>query len=161
MYEWCRFPKGVPWVRYHGFYKDLQINLVWPGKDQSLGKILAPLNWDSFCWHKVKYIWLLETRDSCLLLAESTNEIADHLLLIICSWLYFSLPMSVNDISCQDIIERTNMINKFTCHVKLLELTFHKHKNFCWWLISKGFAFSSPVERLGIGYVTMEYWLKP
>ncbi|XP_050363130.1 5'-methylthioadenosine/S-adenosylhomocysteine nucleosidase [Argentina anserina] len=31
------FPKGVPWVRYHGFYKDLEINLVWPGKDQTLG----------------------------------------------------------------------------------------------------------------------------
>ncbi|ONH92163.1 hypothetical protein PRUPE_8G159500 [Prunus persica] len=31
------FPKGVPWVRYRGFYKDLNINLVWPGKDSSLG----------------------------------------------------------------------------------------------------------------------------
>ncbi|KAJ6824676.1 putative 5'-methylthioadenosine/S-adenosylhomocysteine nucleosidase 2 [Iris pallida] len=31
------FPKGVPWVRYHGTYKDLHINLVWPGKDPSLG----------------------------------------------------------------------------------------------------------------------------
>ncbi|KAJ6897381.1 hypothetical protein NC651_023292 [Populus alba x Populus x berolinensis] len=28
------FPKGVPWVRYHGVYKDLHINLVWPGKIQ-------------------------------------------------------------------------------------------------------------------------------
>ncbi|CAN6688058.1 unnamed protein product [Malus baccata var. baccata] len=31
------FPNGVPWVRYHGSYKDLKINLVWPGKDSSLG----------------------------------------------------------------------------------------------------------------------------
>ncbi|VVA15616.1 PREDICTED: 5'-methylthioadenosine/S-adenosylhomocysteine [Prunus dulcis] len=31
------FPKGVPWVRYRGFYKDLNINLVCPGKDSSLG----------------------------------------------------------------------------------------------------------------------------
>ncbi|XP_020706115.1 5'-methylthioadenosine/S-adenosylhomocysteine nucleosidase 1 isoform X2 [Dendrobium catenatum] len=31
------FPKGVPWVRYHGKYKDLNINLVWPGKDLLLG----------------------------------------------------------------------------------------------------------------------------
>ncbi|XP_061978348.1 5'-methylthioadenosine nucleosidase-like isoform X3 [Populus nigra] len=31
------FPKGVPWVRYHGVYKDLHINLVWPGKDLTLG----------------------------------------------------------------------------------------------------------------------------
>ncbi|XP_052308097.1 5'-methylthioadenosine nucleosidase isoform X2 [Populus trichocarpa] len=31
------FPKGVPWVRYHGIYKDLHINLVWPGKDLTLG----------------------------------------------------------------------------------------------------------------------------
>lgn len=31
------FPKGVPWVRYHGVYKDLNINLVWPGKDFTLG----------------------------------------------------------------------------------------------------------------------------
>ncbi|KAF9676116.1 hypothetical protein SADUNF_Sadunf09G0104800 [Salix dunnii] len=31
------FPNGVPWVRYHGFYKDLHINLVWPGKDSTLG----------------------------------------------------------------------------------------------------------------------------
>ncbi|KAJ6365267.1 hypothetical protein OIU76_030108 [Salix suchowensis] len=31
------FPKGVPWVRYHGIYKDLHINLVRPGKDLTLG----------------------------------------------------------------------------------------------------------------------------
>ncbi|XP_022136315.1 5'-methylthioadenosine/S-adenosylhomocysteine nucleosidase 1 [Momordica charantia] len=31
------FPKEVPWVRYHGTYKDLQINLIWPGKDLALG----------------------------------------------------------------------------------------------------------------------------
>lgn len=31
------FPKGVPWVRYHGKYKDLAIDLVWPGKDSTLG----------------------------------------------------------------------------------------------------------------------------
>ncbi|XP_010943418.1 5'-methylthioadenosine/S-adenosylhomocysteine nucleosidase 2 isoform X1 [Elaeis guineensis] len=31
------FPKGVPWVRYHGKYKELDINLVWPGKDSVLG----------------------------------------------------------------------------------------------------------------------------
>ncbi|KAG0502162.1 hypothetical protein HPP92_002234 [Vanilla planifolia] len=31
------FPKGVPWVRYHGKYRDLNINLIWPGKDLSLG----------------------------------------------------------------------------------------------------------------------------
>ncbi|KAJ9189622.1 hypothetical protein P3X46_000891 [Hevea brasiliensis] len=30
------FPKGVPWVWYHGIYKDLHINLVWPGKDSNL-----------------------------------------------------------------------------------------------------------------------------
>lgn len=31
------FPKGVPWVRYHGFYKNLQINIIQPGKDSALG----------------------------------------------------------------------------------------------------------------------------
>ncbi|TXG64726.1 hypothetical protein EZV62_011720 [Acer yangbiense] len=31
------FPKGVPWVRYHGTYKDLHINIIWPGKDLALG----------------------------------------------------------------------------------------------------------------------------
>ncbi|PNY12054.1 5-methylthioadenosine s-adenosylhomocysteine nucleosidase 1-like protein [Trifolium pratense] len=31
------FPQGVPWVRYHGKYKDLNINLIWPGKDPSSG----------------------------------------------------------------------------------------------------------------------------
>ncbi|CAN1259505.1 5'-methylthioadenosine/S-adenosylhomocysteine nucleosidase [Linum perenne] len=31
------FPEGVPWVRYYGTYKDLQISLVWPGKDLLLG----------------------------------------------------------------------------------------------------------------------------
>lgn len=31
------FPKGVPWVRYHGTYKGLHIDLVWPGKDIILG----------------------------------------------------------------------------------------------------------------------------
>ncbi|XP_044487760.1 5'-methylthioadenosine nucleosidase-like [Mangifera indica] len=31
------FPEGVPWVRYHGTYKDLHINIIWPGKDLTLG----------------------------------------------------------------------------------------------------------------------------
>ncbi|KAL7098861.1 hypothetical protein ACP275_09G045200 [Erythranthe tilingii] len=31
------FPKGVPWVRYYGKYKDLNINIVCPGKDTVLG----------------------------------------------------------------------------------------------------------------------------
>ncbi|KAK1305013.1 5'-methylthioadenosine/S-adenosylhomocysteine nucleosidase 1 [Acorus calamus] len=31
------FPEGVPWVRYHGVYKDLQVNIIWPGKDLLLG----------------------------------------------------------------------------------------------------------------------------
>ncbi|KAJ7978567.1 5'-methylthioadenosine/S-adenosylhomocysteine nucleosidase [Quillaja saponaria] len=31
------FPEGVPWIRYHGTYKDLYINLIWPGKDSVLG----------------------------------------------------------------------------------------------------------------------------
>ncbi|KAE8716861.1 5'-methylthioadenosine/S-adenosylhomocysteine nucleosidase 1 [Hibiscus syriacus] len=31
------FPEGVPWVHYHGTYKDITINLVWPGKDLTLG----------------------------------------------------------------------------------------------------------------------------
>ncbi|XP_048134954.1 5'-methylthioadenosine nucleosidase-like isoform X2 [Rhodamnia argentea] len=30
------FP-GLPWIRYHGFYKDLQLNVIWPGKDLVLG----------------------------------------------------------------------------------------------------------------------------
>lgn len=38
-----RFPKGVPWVRYHGIYRDLQINVIWPGKDQVLGKYMVLL----------------------------------------------------------------------------------------------------------------------
>ncbi|KAI8026335.1 5'-methylthioadenosine/S-adenosylhomocysteine nucleosidase 1 [Camellia lanceoleosa] len=31
------FPKGVPWVRYRGTYKGLNINIIWPGKDTVLG----------------------------------------------------------------------------------------------------------------------------
>ncbi|KAJ0077200.1 hypothetical protein Patl1_36594 [Pistacia atlantica] len=31
------FPEGVPWVRYHGTYKDLHLNIIWPGKDSTLG----------------------------------------------------------------------------------------------------------------------------
>ncbi|XVF45460.1 hypothetical protein PTKIN_Ptkin02bG0208400 [Pterospermum kingtungense] len=31
------FPKGVPWVHYHGTYKDITLNLIWPGKDLTLG----------------------------------------------------------------------------------------------------------------------------
>jgi hypothetical protein len=38
MHGQSRFPKGVPWVRYHGNYKGLRIDLVWPGKDPVLGK---------------------------------------------------------------------------------------------------------------------------
>jgi len=42
------FPKGVPWVRYYGKYKDLNIHLVWPGKDpihgvDSVGTVSASL----------------------------------------------------------------------------------------------------------------------
>ncbi|GJR97223.1 nucleoside phosphorylase [Tanacetum coccineum] len=43
------FPLGVPWIRYHGYYKDLNINLIYPGKDRDL--VLYPicplLVWDS------------------------------------------------------------------------------------------------------------------
>nr|KJB32623.1 hypothetical protein B456_005G251900 [Gossypium raimondii] len=31
------FPKGVPWIHYHGAYKDITINLIWPGKDLTFG----------------------------------------------------------------------------------------------------------------------------
>ncbi|XP_031393464.1 5'-methylthioadenosine/S-adenosylhomocysteine nucleosidase 1-like isoform X3 [Punica granatum] len=31
------FPEGVPWVRYHGIYKDLEVNVIWPGQDPLLG----------------------------------------------------------------------------------------------------------------------------
>ncbi|CAK9142894.1 unnamed protein product [Ilex paraguariensis] len=31
------FPEGVPWVRYHGTYKDLNLNIIWPGKDRAFG----------------------------------------------------------------------------------------------------------------------------
>ncbi|XP_071715766.1 5'-methylthioadenosine/S-adenosylhomocysteine nucleosidase-like [Rutidosis leptorrhynchoides] len=31
------FPIGTPWVRYHGTYKGLNINIIWPGKDAVLG----------------------------------------------------------------------------------------------------------------------------
>lgn len=30
------FPKGAPWVRYHGTYKGLNVNIIWPGKDATL-----------------------------------------------------------------------------------------------------------------------------
>ncbi|KAI3743262.1 hypothetical protein L1987_60968 [Smallanthus sonchifolius] len=31
------YPLGVPWIRYHGYYKDLNINVIYPGKDRDLG----------------------------------------------------------------------------------------------------------------------------
>ncbi|XP_047322716.1 5'-methylthioadenosine/S-adenosylhomocysteine nucleosidase-like [Impatiens glandulifera] len=31
------FPEGVSWVRYHGTYKNLNVNVIWPGKDANLG----------------------------------------------------------------------------------------------------------------------------
>ncbi|KAJ9558874.1 hypothetical protein OSB04_013488 [Centaurea solstitialis] len=31
------FPPGVPWIRYHGYYKDLNLNVIYPGKDLDLG----------------------------------------------------------------------------------------------------------------------------
>ncbi|KAJ1415958.1 Nucleoside phosphorylase domain [Sesbania bispinosa] len=40
------FPEGVPWVRYHGTYEDLNMNLIWPGKDpgvDSVGTISSAL----------------------------------------------------------------------------------------------------------------------
>ncbi|TQE12113.1 hypothetical protein C1H46_002316 [Malus baccata] len=43
------FPNGVPWVRYHGSYKDLKINLVWPGKDSSLGEFFTLLRFGFSC----------------------------------------------------------------------------------------------------------------
>ncbi|KAF7127752.1 hypothetical protein RHSIM_Rhsim11G0185500 [Rhododendron simsii] len=39
----CRFPKGVPWVQYHGTYKELDISIVWPGKDTVLGGYWLPM----------------------------------------------------------------------------------------------------------------------
>ncbi|XP_071691460.1 5'-methylthioadenosine/S-adenosylhomocysteine nucleosidase-like [Rutidosis leptorrhynchoides] len=42
------FPKGTPWVRYHGTYKGLNISIIWPGKDavtgvDSVGTVSASL----------------------------------------------------------------------------------------------------------------------
>lgn len=42
------FPKGTPWVRYHGTYKGLNVNIIWPGKDavlevDSVGTVSASL----------------------------------------------------------------------------------------------------------------------
>ncbi|KAF5196164.1 5'-methylthioadenosine/S-adenosylhomocysteine nucleosidase [Thalictrum thalictroides] len=42
------FPKEVPWVRYHGIYRDLRINIICPGKDRvlrvdSVGTVSASL----------------------------------------------------------------------------------------------------------------------
>ncbi|KAI3676990.1 hypothetical protein L1987_86607 [Smallanthus sonchifolius] len=31
------YPLGVPWIRYHGYYKDLNINVIYPWKDRDLG----------------------------------------------------------------------------------------------------------------------------
>jgi len=42
----CRFPQGVPWVRYRGTYKDLNISLIWPGKDPVLGKDVGSCQFD-------------------------------------------------------------------------------------------------------------------
>eukprot|EP00252_Welwitschia_mirabilis_P008691 TRINITY_DN20768_c0_g1_i1.p1 TRINITY_DN20768_c0_g1~~TRINITY_DN20768_c0_g1_i1.p1 ORF type:complete len:247 (+),score=51.29 TRINITY_DN20768_c0_g1_i1:171-911(+) len=36
------FPKGMPWIRYHGVYKDLQISIVIPGKDPIFVQALKP-----------------------------------------------------------------------------------------------------------------------
>ncbi|KAH1109167.1 hypothetical protein GLYMA_04G006001v4 [Glycine max] len=35
--QWCRFPQGVPLVRYHGTFKDLNMNWIWAGNDPTLG----------------------------------------------------------------------------------------------------------------------------
>ncbi|KAM7264743.1 hypothetical protein ACFE04_002426 [Oxalis oulophora] len=32
-----QFPKGVPWIRYHGTYKHLNLNIILPGKDTTFG----------------------------------------------------------------------------------------------------------------------------
>lgn len=37
----CRFPKEVTWVLFKGMYKDLNINIVCPGKDSTLGMWLC------------------------------------------------------------------------------------------------------------------------
>lgn len=40
-------------MRYHGMYKDLNINVIWPGKDPTLGPSLKPtlnfVNKNSYC----------------------------------------------------------------------------------------------------------------
>lgn len=38
LYVRCSFPKGAPWVWYHGSYKGLHIDLVLPGMDAVFGK---------------------------------------------------------------------------------------------------------------------------
>jgi hypothetical protein len=51
-----RFPKGAPWVRYHGNYKGLHIDLVWPGKDPVFGKF-----WFMLCYHQLVVEMLAST----------------------------------------------------------------------------------------------------
>ncbi|KAJ0716609.1 putative methylthioadenosine nucleosidase [Helianthus annuus] len=36
-FKYFRHPLGVPWIKYHGYYEDLHINVVYPGKDRDLG----------------------------------------------------------------------------------------------------------------------------
>ncbi|KEH43509.1 hypothetical protein MTR_1g094635 [Medicago truncatula] len=36
--------EGVPWVRYHGKFKGLNLNLICPGKDPSSGLLLLFLH---------------------------------------------------------------------------------------------------------------------
>ncbi|XLS67123.1 hypothetical protein HN51_018146, partial [Arachis hypogaea] len=40
---------GVPWVRYYGSYKDLDISLFWPGKDPALVMFISFSGWQ--CRH--------------------------------------------------------------------------------------------------------------
>lgn len=42
--QWCRFPQGVPLVRYHGTFKDLNMNWIWAGNDPTLGKMFVLFN---------------------------------------------------------------------------------------------------------------------
>ena len=47
--QWCRFPQGVPLVRYHGTFKDLNMNWIWAGNDPTLGKMyICSFHFDAY-----------------------------------------------------------------------------------------------------------------
>ena len=112
-----RFPLSVPWIRYHGCYKDLSINLIYPGKDRDLG--------GCFIWFLLSFtftiMWSNHPVPGWLLVAQNGNEIFSEpikysTVVILYYQMWSMLTFSNTGMSVSGVLlALSRWIAKFTC----------------------------------------------